>query len=763
MSKFDLGSNILDPKVEPAMAETFRKFMNFPQTLFACANLDDLREQVMRGQLTREEYRALKGEQKRKLPFFTPHAHFLGGYKAGDKGPVDSGKALLDIDNYAAGEQLYAKYLKGRERQLGVNAAYTTASGNGFAVFFDIPDGLTRQQAQAWMAHMLGDVDYDKGVHDLTRAAYIPSSDHFCYLDEELMFSDELHPAKLSDEELSHWQQVVPNAKKLPDTAQEPSLIPAPMEATSRTLFAFDETLKMVGLTLEQLNNIGVRHNTLKLLLPTLCQMMTEPELLGVLQERMPDYAREADCRQLVHDFYGKYVDSARPMTQKQRELFVRSLNAQPNAELDEDENRQARQQQPFITRRELTASLQASLRPYPDTYIMPILVGAMPALMALADGVTYRYCDGKIHHLGGMAVIKSEQSSNKSVIKDVVDLWTEELRSEDDEVRKKEDRVRSKNRVRKQSERGEEAPTDVVRIVPVTISCSKLLKRLKQAQGHCLYSLCEEIDTLRKSNGAGSWSAKYDIYRVAFDHSRWGTDYNSDQSESGEVEVAYCWTAMGTPDSVAKCFNADNIENGLSSRVMISSMPDNSFAPLTVFKQLSDADRERIRLAVARLREAHGFIDTPRLRKAIAQWLEEKRIEAAMAADRVKDVYRRRAAVIGIRCGVVYMLLKGSETNGCLNFARKMAEYTLQQQQAFFGPLLMKRYMNGGTGELENTANGNIFFELPNPFTLDDLRRLKGKEYAGGTIYSITSRWKKEGWIEKTGKNSWTKLLKQQ
>ena len=752
----------MNPQVVPATAEEFWKQADSEKTQRICAELADLLEQNQRGQLTKSEYGGLKTELKRQLSFITPHAHFGGGYKSGDKQPEASGKVLLDLDNYGAIRQLYDKRICGHEQELGIDAVWVTASGNGGAIIFDCPEGLTIPQAQAWMAHQLGDVPYDKGVHDLTRAAYIPCREYIIYLDEEMMFGDELHPAQLADEELAHWQQMEVKTPAQPARMQTQAQAQpiAPIEATSRTLYAFDETLKMVGLTLEQLNCIGLRHNTLKLLLPTLCQMMSEEELMGVLQERMTDYSREADCRQLVHDFYEKYVDPTRPMTSKQSELFIRSLNAQPV--IDETAECQQAQQPPFISRRELSTPLQASLRPYPDSFIMPHLTGLMPALMALADGVTYRYCDGKIHHLGCMAIIMAEQSSNKSTIKDAVDMWIEQLRSEDDIIRKKEDRTRERNKVRKQSERGEETPTDVVRIVPVTISCSKLLKRLKQARGHTLYSLCEEIDTFSKTNGAGSWSAKYDIYRIAFDHSRWGTDYNSDQSESGEVEVGYNWTVMGTNGSVSKCFAGDNVENGLSSRVMISTMPDNMFAPITIFKEWSNSDKERIRQAAARLREAQGFIDTPRLRKAIGQWLEEKRIEAAMAADRIKDIYRRRAAVIGFRCGVVYMLLKGQENNGCLNFARKMAEYTLKQQQAFFGPLLMKRYMRPTEETMQNTVNGNIYVELPNPFKIDDLRRMKGKEYADGTLYSIISRWKNEGWVEKTGKNCWTKLLKQ-
>lgn len=754
MSRFDLGTSIKNPTVVPATAEGFARMMDDPKVGRICAELADLYEQYLRGSLKKEEYHQLKTELKLHLPFFTPHAHFNGGYKAGDKDPVDSGKVLLDIDNFGAGPQLYEKYLRGHERELGINAAYTTASSNGFAILFDIPKGLNRQQAQAWMAHLLGDVEYDHGVHDLTRAAYIPCRENFVYMDEKRMFSDELHAAVLSDEELKRWQQM--EEKPTAETATTEATTIASVDATSRTLYAFDETLKMTGLTLESLNREGVRHNTLKLLLPTLCQMMTEGELLGVLGERMPDYSREQDCQSLVHDFYAKYVDSARPMTQRQRELFLRSLNMLPpnGDELTDDEE----DFKPFISRKSLPTALQASLRPYPDSFIMPHLTGLMPALMALADGVTVRYCDGKIQHLGAMAIITAEQSSNKSTISDAVEIWMEGLRKEDDEARDKEDRARARNALRKSSERGVEAPTDVVRVVPVTISCSRLLKRLKQAKGHTLYSICEEIDTLRKTNGAGSWSAKYDIYRVAFDHSRWGQDFNSDQAESGDVFVGYNWTIMGTPGSVVKCFKGDNVENGLSGRVMMSEMPDNMFAKITVFKELSEHDRQRIQQAAQQLRDAQGFYDTPRLRKAINQWLEEKRIKAKKSFDTITDVYRRRAGVIGFRCGVVAMLLSGKENNACVDFAVKMAEYTLQQQVKFFGPLLSKQYQSAQETSQQTNVNTNIYDQLPSPFTLDHLRRLKGSEYTDNALYTMVCRWKKEGWVEKVGKNSWSK-----
>ncbi len=544
-----------------------------------------------------------------------------------------------------------------------------------------------------------------------------------------------------------------------------------PVEPSARALAAFDETLKMTELDLETLNREGVRHNTLKLLLPTLCQMMPQEELLGVLAQKMPEYSKEEDCRTLVSNFYQKYVDQNRPMNQKQKEVFLKSLKAEgayggqsPSAASSTDGT------VPEITQKEpsllcnlgqLPTGLKESLKPYPENMWPALIVGQMPALMALADGVTYRYCDGKIGYLGGMAIILGEQASNKSAIEEAVERWLVDLRREDQAVKDREDKVREANKRRKANERAQEAPAGVVRVVPITISCSKLLKRLKQSQGHSLYSICTEAETLLKSNGSGTWAQKWDIYRNAFGREMWGVDFNSDQSESGDVKVAYSWTILGTPRTVLKMFkgkNESNAENGLSSRMMISEMPDTMFAKITVFKELSETDMNRISEATALLRSASGFYDTPRLRKAFDRWLEEKRVESAMDMDVIKDRFRRRAAVIGFRCGVVFMLLAGKETNACVDFALKMADYTLEMQLKVFKPLLAKYLNEDNTNDATITINGSIFEQLPSPFDMQDLRRLKGSEFSDGALYTIISRWKSEGWVEKTGKGQWTK-----
>ena len=408
-----------------------------------------------------------------------------------------------------------------------------------------------------------------------------------------------------------------------------------------------------------------------------------------------------------------------------------------------------------------LPIGLRESLVGVPVTMHMPVLCSVMPIAAAYADQVTVEYCDGNTHRLGLMSIIRGEQASNKSVCKNAVDIWKRQLDEEDSLARKREEEWKERKKGRKANEKAPEDPHVLIRVVPVTVSCSTLLKRFKNAQGHTIYSFGEELDTLRKTNGAGSWSSKYDIYRLSFDFGEWGQDYNSDAAESGVVNVAYNWTMLGTNGAMRKCFKSDNIENGLSSRILVAEMPDSSFSKMPKFGKRSAEDEARIQQAVTRLRSFTGLVDVPRLRKAIEAWVEEKRVEAAKDIDHVKDTYRKRAAVIGFRCGVIFHLLSGKdkETKSCLDFALMMAEYCLAQQIKTFGEALRNEYVNAQDECQRYGANHSIFDQLAPSFTMDDLRALKRGYCGESALRNIITRWRRDGWIEKTDSKHWAKV----
>jgi hypothetical protein len=409
-----------------------------------------------------------------------------------------------------------------------------------------------------------------------------------------------------------------------------------------------------------------------------------------------------------------------------------------------------------------LPIGLKESLVGVPVSMHMPVLCSLMPIAAAYADQVEVKYCDGEMQKLGLMSIVYGAQASGKSVCKHAINIWKRQFDAEDALARKREDEWKERKKSRKANEKAPDDPHVLIRVVPVTVSCSTLLKRLKNANGHTLYSFGEELDTLRKTNGAGSWSSKYDIYRLAFDplDSEWGQDYNSDQAESGLVYVAYNWTVLGTYGAVRKCFKGDNIENGLSSRILLAEMPDTSFARMPRYGRRSAEDEARIQEAVTRLRSVSGYVDTPRLRKVIDEWAEEKRVTALKDIDHVADTYRRRAAVIGFRCGVIFHLLSGCarESKACLDFALMMAEYCMQQQVKTFGETLQNQFVDAQSECQRYGANNSVFDQLPPVFSLEDLGALKRENMLRNSLIKIISRWNRDGWIDKIDHNRWQK-----
>ena len=485
------------------------------------------------------------------------------------------------------------------------------------------------------------------------------------------------------------------------------------------------------------------------------------------LLEVMPRFGLSvAEMKSIIHSACKEPTKGSRLMDQivESEELRVKSEEfATAHPELDD--MAQAEETGVKVNVKALPAGLRESLIGVPVSMHMPVLCSLMPLAAAYADQVEVRYCDGEMQKLGMMSIIYGEQASGKSVCKHAVNIWKRQFDEEDALARKREDEWKDRKKSRKANEKAPEDPKVLIRVVPVTVSCSTLLKRMKNANGHTLFSFGEELDTLRKTNGAGSWSSKYDIYRLAFDpiDSEWGQDYNSDQAESGVVKVAYNWSMLGTSGAVKKCFKGDNVENGLSSRILLAEMPDTSFTKMPRFGRRSAEDEARIQEAVTRLRAYSGYVDTPRLRKAIDQWVEQQRVIALKDIDHVKDIYRRRAAVIGFRCGVIFHLLSGcsKESKACLDFALMMAGYCLSQQIKVFGQALQNQYVDAQTECQRYGENNSIFDQLPPTFTADDLAALKRSSVSRNTIIKIISRWNRDGWVEKVDTKRWSKVSK--
>ena len=701
-----------------------------------------------------------KGEEqlKQRLPVWTPHcAEFANNHRAIADAVRPLNRLMLDFDEKGHTTDILSK-LNSEDGALktpdvrGMQVLLVEESVRGGThVLVELPEGMSAGEAQELMKEVTG-FEPDKAVKDVSRCIYMVTEEHTKFVNDKLWTPAERLSTPLLARRPTPSPLPVREGSEMPSLGSESQServstpLPCREGQGGGSLYHGIPYSRIVDAWLDGKQvKAGDRHRT-SLILADHLRYITDndgaliesilrdtPFVKEIIEERGENVA------QTVKSALGFEFLKGIP---KRMQQALKNVGVDDEGdELNDEEDVKDAQPSTFdLQRKKLPIGLRESLKGVPQPMFLPVVCSVLPIAGAYADGVEVEYCDGNRQKLGLMALIRGEQASGKTVCKNAVDIWKRQFDEEDAEARRIEEEWKNKKKGRKANEKAPDDPRVLIRSVPVTISCSTLLKRFKNAQGHTLYSFCEELDTLRKTNGAGSWSAKYDIYRLGFDQGEWGQDYNSDQAESGVVKVGYNWTILGTDGALRKCFKQDNVENGLSSRILPSQMPDASFSKMPKFGKRSEEEEARIQEAVTKLRAYKGFVDTPRLRRAIEKWVEAKRVEAAKAIDKVKDVYRKRAAVIGFRCGVIHHLLSSlpvasangeclpdnKESKATIDFALLMAQYCMEEQIKAFGATLEKSYVEAREECQRYTANHLTFDELPAKFTMEDLRKLK-------------------------------------
>lgn len=329
---------------------------------------------------------------------------------------------------------------------------------------------------------------------------------------------------------------------------------------------------------------------------------------------------------------------------------------------------------------------------------------------------------------------------------------------------REKEQAYKEKLRTAKNSKFQPEDPHACPRNNGVSISIAKLLQLLTYANGKHLIGIGEEMDTLVKSEKAGSWSQKSDIYRLAFDNAEYGQAYMSEQSFNAHIHVYYNLLLTGTPNSMARFFK--DLENGLATRVCFAQLPDTSFTEIPFFEPYTDDEKAEI-IRWSRELESIGKVQPepvciacPQVNKAIGKWLEEKRQQALDADNRAMDTFRRRAAVIGFRAGMLCYLLENKRpTRVVSEFATWVAEYVLRNQMELWGNEMEKLLTGAMEQQTERGAATSLLSLLPKQFTTNDLIQLRVKTGQSVKLMSIKMllfRWKKNRRIERIGDGVW-------
>jgi hypothetical protein len=235
-----------------------------------------------------------------------------------------------------------------------------------------------------------------------------------------------------------------------------------------------------------------------------------------------------------------------------------------------------------------------------------------------------------------------------------------------------------------------------------------------------------------------------------------------SDNSYSANLKIYYNMLVLGTPRQTNKFFS--DVENGLVSRCMFASLPDGFGQKMPVFKEISPEGLVYVKKFIDRLRECKGTLELPEVNKALDQWLDEQRISALQSADRARDIFRKRSAVIGFRAAMIVAagLAKQRQSKKMLaDFAVYIASLVLEEQLKYAGARLEEALQGNGNAEKQVRLGKRtaLFAELPAEFTTADINQAMAKFGILSPVKSLVYAWRSNKLIEKIEKNKFKKL----
>ena len=775
MSRFCHQESVNRGTPQPCTREIFEGMLSDPAVKAVCERIGSLDPQA-------EGYADEKNRLKRQLPIIIPHAQSFKGTKRKSEDAEPSGLVMLDVDHVADPQSVYAQQVAPVVEAQRIYFAAITPSGHGLRLIAERLRGEAIEDAQCRLAKACGFEQIDGVTKDLARASYMMPREMVLHYDPQALFEapkeedampalaalpagdtseavreDALAalPAGDTSEAAGEGALAALPAGETPDAAEEGALAadePAykgiPYSAIAQQLMALIGS----GDGAEQ----GER-NTVYFSLANYMRYICDFNA-DLLLSALPAFGlSEEERRRTIHSALGRPRKNYIPATlQSAITICEQQRKTEKAFELTPIEELVKGVELPRLPR-----LLQLVLKRVPETYRPALIIALLPVLGTLATRVRFLYLDKQKHSLSFFSCISAPAASGKSCIRKPIDLLLTPINEQDAIERKKEQDYKEQLRATKNAKMQPQDPHACPRNNGVNISIAKLLQLLTYAEGKHLIGICEEMDTLLKTERAGTWSQKSDIYRLGFDNAEYGQAYMSDNSFSAKVPVYYNLLLTGTPGSMHRFFKQDTIENGLMTRTCFAQLPDTSYAEMPVFEPYSQRERDEIIGWARKLDQEEGEISCTVVERAIAQWVEEKRQRALDADNHAADVLRRRCAVIGFRAGMLCFLLENRIPKRSIGeFATWVAEYVFVNQMELFGDKLEQEL----TASLDRSERGSLtalIDLLPPVFCTHDLialRAKRGQSVKPNAVATLLLRWEKAGRITKLAPGQYQK-----
>lgn len=703
---------------------------------------------------------------KKYLPIITPHAcRFRGDGTRKSSNAVPSGLVMLDIDHIDDPRDFFSRWIA--PTLTAENKIYfvaITPSGHGLRVIAEREPGESIPAAQKRLAHYFALTEFDAVTKDLARASFLMPWSYVLYCEPTGLNFDTpekeavvtLHFAQL--EANSHTTTLPQENKSQPTTGAAELPTTGAAELQQSNLFFRDTPYSAIISELENLLGgapaMGERNQfyfTMVRYMRYICDFNAD-KCVAVL----PDYGLS------IGERHATALSSVnRPRKGDIPDLLNRAITTaqQSNSEA-EKENSLPFREGVGVGLPPLPRVLELICRRLPEPFRPAMVIAALPILGALATRVRFQYLDKQEHSFSFMSCITAPAATGKSFIRKPVNLLLTPIDRQDEIERRKEEEYKDALRAAKNSKMQPTNPRACPRNNGINVSIAKLLQLLAYSEGKHLIGIGEEIDTLVKSERAGVWSQKSDIYRLGFDNAKYGQNYMSDNSFSANVPVYYNLLLTGTPGGMYRFFK--DVEDGLVTRFCFAQLPDMFGADIPEFENYTAAEEEEIIDIAETLDKAAGTIACSHVGVRIRRWLNDKRDLAIREDSRAIDTLRKRAAVIGYRAGMLaYLLNECVYTKEVGQFTTWVAEYVFQNQMELFGSKFEQVAQSQLVMNERKSGVVSLLQQLSEQFTRNELMALRARNGQSTRVDMVIGRWKSSGFITQVDKNTYRKTPK--
>ena len=526
-----------------------------------------------------------------------------------------------------------------------------------------------------------------------------------------------------------------------------PDGLPTSGTASEKSLIAFDLFAESAGLKNVNIDTEGSRHSSLLAIMSAgASRVMSEEELRRVVAVKMPSFAQERDCQQLIHDFYEKYGDSSKPFSRDVIRINAQAETQANQLRIDNEELRIQGASAGNQTVQSSNLNVQSSEDDYPAPPEMPkklpklveLLVSQTPDIYkpAVAHAIfpplathlcrTYfNYIDNVEHEATLMCCLLAGTGAGKNCVQMPINLIMEDIRKRDKDNLKREkewkDEVTRKGANKDKRKRPENL---VIQEIDADMTNPAFVMRTAEAQEHFLYTALNEIDQFDNLRGIGN--QQFRIMCLAFDPgNQYGQTRVGTQSVTERVTIRFNWNASTTINKGIRYFSKV-LTDGPISRINFCTIPEREIgAEMPVYGTYDDTFRENLKPYIEHLNMASGTINCPEA-FALAQKLKEENADfARMSQDRVYENLSFRANVIAyLKACVLYV------ANGCQweseieEFVRWSEQYDLYCKMRFFRDAIVKSEQEGVKSSKRGPSN--MLQLLPNEFSYQQAEQLR-------------------------------------